>query len=359
MSEATPWEAFLDACFPGYLLPEAYLRALPEDEAVRFLARLGGGGVGGGGGPRQLFLLRATSVLAAHADAVRELALERLPELAARRRHGQVEPRACAGQLRGRLDVPATLRRRIEGRRHEIVVRAPRPPRRAPEDVLLHAAVTRLLAVIRELRAAGVVGRAGWGAALAGCDDALDRALGGLPSGPPEPITAHHEHKALAARHPAYALALTLHRALREGLDARSPRLVARIVAGGALTPLAAHTRFELAVLLRLIQALAARPGWSLQRALVLSGRREIAELTREDGARVRLYYDQACLDPGPYDAGLRRYFDQRGRLRPDLTVVASAHGRLPRAVVIEVKLSFDPDYLAQGYQEAIVYRAE
>ncbi len=73
----------------------------------------------------------------------------------------------------------------------------------------------------------------------------------------------------------------------------------------------------------------------------------------------MRVYYDQACLEPGPYDAGLRHYLGQRGRLRPDITVVASAPGRAPRATVIEAKLSADPGYLAQGYREAIVYAAE
>ena len=35
-----PWEAFLTEHFPGYLLPEALVRAMPEDTALRFLARM-------------------------------------------------------------------------------------------------------------------------------------------------------------------------------------------------------------------------------------------------------------------------------------------------------------------------------
>jgi hypothetical protein len=349
---SAPWESFVAEHFPGYLLPEAFRRALPEDVAARFLTRIGGA-------PGHLSLLRAASVISARSDAVQELALARLPDLLARRLpRPEVEWCVRQGELRGRLDVAATLRRRMTGRLTELVARVPRARRRRPEDVLLWAVVSRLLAILRELRAAGVIGRAGWGGAIAPCEAALARALiVGAASG--EPVTVHHEEAARTAPHPAYPLALLLHRALREALDARDPQLIARVLAAGALAPLADHTRFELAVLLRLIQALEARPRWTLRRTLVVPGRRDVAELVDEGGARLRLYYDQACLAPGPYDAGLRHYFGQRGRLRPDITVVSSAPGRAARATVIEAKLSEDPGYLAQGYREAIVYRSE
>jgi hypothetical protein len=168
-----------------------------------------------------------------------------------------------------------------------------------------------------------------------------------------------HEEAARTASHPAYPLALSLHRSLRLGLDSADPAIVGRAVAEGALFPLADHTRFELAVLLRLVHALEDRPGFALRRAPVISGRREVAEITGEDGTAVRIHYDQAVLDPGPYDAGLRRYLGQRGRLRPDVTVITRAPGRAPRATVIEAKLSDDPGYLAAGYREAMVYLAE
>ena len=117
-------------------------------------------------------------------------------------------------------------------------------------------------------------------------------------------------------------------------------------------------------MLLRLIQALgtrlARRPErWDLHRSLVIPGRREIAELAGERGGRVRVYYDQACLPAGPYDAGLRRYLGQRGRLRPDVTVVVQAPDGAERAVVIEAKLTDDPGYLARGFREAMLYGVE
>jgi hypothetical protein len=355
MSAAPPWEAYLTERFPGYLLPESLGRALPEEVARRFLERIGGDA-------RHLALLRATSVLSARAADVRALCLVHLPDL--RRRplaRAEARRRTRRGELRGRLDAAATLERRMTGRIVEIVAREPVPPAHPPEDVLLAAVTRRLLRAICELEAAGVLGRSGWSAALAPCEQALLRALSSPPlAGVPEaPLTAHHEDAARLAPHPAHRLALALHRALRRGLDARDPVLVARAVAEGALVPLAAHTRFEVAVLLRLLQVLEERPGWSLSRTLVLKGRREVAELEGPGGAFVQVYYDQAVLPPGPYDAGLRRYLGRRGRLRPDITLVAGAPGRASRATLIEVKLSTDPGYLAEGYREAIVYAAE
>jgi hypothetical protein len=219
----------------------------------------------------------------------------------------------------------------------------------------------RLRDLLRELLAAGVMKRSGWSAAVAPCAAALAHLLDftALRDVRDAPKASLDHEGARVFASPAHALAATLHRALRDGLDDPDPRLVARVVAEGALAPLADHTRFELAVLLRLVQALAARrPALTLQRTIVTPGRGPVAEL-EGDGARVRVHYDQAWLDPGPYDAALRRYFGQRGRLRPDITVVIETSRGERRAVLVEAKLSADPDYLAQGYRDAIMYRAE
>ncbi len=90
-----------------------------------------------------------------------------------------------------------------------------------------------------------------------------------------------------------------------------------------------------------------------------MPGRRELAELARDDGARVCVYYNQAFLDPGPCDLGARHYLGQTGRMRPDATVVVRPTQDSMRACVIEVKLSPDPAYLLRGYHEAQLYRAE
>jgi hypothetical protein len=357
VSSALPWEEFLRLHFPGYLLPEACLGELDEAAATRFLAGLGGG-------PGELAVLRAASLFAARADDLDAFARVHLPALLRVRRPRAVpERRSFEGRAPGRIDVPATLRSRLLGRSTCFTVHAPSPREGRPEDVLVKAVARRIVAIATILDRAGVASRSGWGASAAASARALAFALASpeLRAVADAPITAHHERCAGAAPHPAHAIAAALHRALREGLDDPSPQRIARCVAEGALLPRDDAARFELAVLLRLVEALAARlepRGFTLQRTLILAGRRESACFTRGD-SHLRIHYNQACLDPGPYDAGLRRYLGQTGRLRPDLTIIIEIPLETPRAVVIEAKLSADPSYLAQGLQEAFLYRTE
>jgi len=378
---AAPWEAYLAERFPGYLLPAAQRRALPEEAAARFLDRFGAR-------PDHLYLLRAASVVARSGALIRDFALRHLPDLARRLPPRAAAPEAWEGRAPGRLDARATLRCRLEGRTTRFVGRAParagdprRPPR--PEDALVKATAQRLVEVLENLAQAGLLGAssspAGWADGIAACAPALQRLLASTPladisslphashapRAPPELLSVAHEQAALAAPHPAYALAARLHRALRENLDANNFRAIARALAEGALAPLGAPTRFELAVLIRLLEALEQRlaaeaPGcWAIHQTAVLRERREVAHLEGPGGRHLRLYYNQACLPPGPHERGARRYFGREARLRPDLVLVAEAPGVPPRAVAVEVKLSSDPGYLVQGYQEALLYRLE
>jgi hypothetical protein len=354
-----PWEIFLAAHFAGYLLPRSIHRALPEEAAARFLDRIGGP-------PEGLHLVRAASAIAAHAGAIRELALTELPLLA----RGlspriEVETSAREGPLEGRIDVQATLKRRLEGRASHAVTRSQRPRLGRPEDVLVKAVARRLAGEIAALRAAGMQSGAGFSEGLDACEAALHAALSATPlrDVPDQPVTDLHERAAMAARGRGYAIAAALHRALHEALDSTDPEVIARAVAEGALLPLDQPARFELAVLVRLMQAVWARlserePGrWVFHRTAILADRREVADFERDDGARAQIFYNQAWLAPGPHDRGVRRYLGQRGRLRPDITIVVRPIGSAPpRAAVVEAKLSSDPEYLAQGYRQALLY---
>lgn len=361
MSDAAPWESFIAEHFPGYLLPGAFRRALSEEAAARFLARVSGH-------DRQLFLLRAASVLSGRVDDLRELALRQLPRLIENLPpRTEVETREWEGPHHGRLDVSATLKRRLEGRLSSSVLRLPRRRLDRPENALVKVVATRLHTILVALRASGTLAWVGWGEGLTECEVALrgllsTTALGAVPD---QPITTLHEQAALGARHHGYALAAGLHRALREGLDTDDPEAIARVVAEGALLPLDDSTRFELAVLVRLMQSVWERverrePGrWTFHRTLILPDRREVADFEREGGVHVKFFYNQSSLAPGPHDLGVRRYFDQQGRLRPDITLVVIVPGAAPRAAVVEAKLSSDPDYLVQGYRQALLYRNE
>ena len=359
MNEA-PWEAYLAARFPGYLLPEARRRGLPEAAAARFLERLGGG-------PAQLELLRAASFAARHAGAIEALALEALPDLLPRLPLGaEAAPRIWEGRLPGRPDVAATLRCRFAGQPTRFVTRGRGAGGDRLEDAVVQSAARRIRAALGALAAAGLRGVGSFTQGTA-CAEALDRALASpaLASIPDAPIGAAEEDFALAAPHPAYPLAARLHRAAREAQDGRDPAALARLVAEGALAPLQASTRFELAVLLRLVEALeaglAARaPGrFLLRRTAVLPGRREVAALEAPGGARLRVFYNQACLPSGPHELGARRYLGQQARLRPDMVLQVEAPRRSPRAAVVEAKLSEDRGYLVEGWQQALLYRLE
>ena len=358
MSGGAPWETFLTDHFPGYLLPHAFRRTLPEAAAASFLSRFDAH-------KQQLFLLRAASTLSGRVEALRELTLWELPRLVQNlppRTH--VEARIGEGLAQGRVDVAATLKRRLEGRLSETVTRVQGRRFDRPENTLVKAVSRRLLEILVALRLSGTLTTAGWGEGLLDCEVSLRHLLSAtaLADLPEQPITAMHEQAALGARHRGYTLTADLHRALREGLDADDSELIARIVAEGALLPLESSIRFELAVLVRLIQAVWERleerqPGrWTLHRALILPERSEVAYFERDDDAEVGFFYNQSPLAPGPHDVGVRRYLDQQGRLRPDITMVVTTPGASPRATVVEAKLSSDPDYLAQGYRQALLY---
>src|SRR6185503_9831921 len=173
MLRPAPWETFIAAHFPGYLLPEAQRSALSEEAAARFLEALFGD-------PQRLFLLRAASVLSPRVTDLEELALRALPRLAeGLPRRAEVHRRAWEGRVEGRLDVTATLQRRLGGRVTEFVGRTRRREMDSPEDVLVKGVASRLLEVLGEVERSGLVGSAGWGAAVPACAESLADVLFG------------------------------------------------------------------------------------------------------------------------------------------------------------------------------------
>jgi hypothetical protein len=355
------WEDFVREHFPAYLLPESARSALSVEEAALFLERLTGR-------PYELALLRAVSTLSPRMEALRAFAFEQLPDLVrALPSLTEITRRDWEGGFQGRLDLPPTLAYRAAGQHTHFVTRSRRRSFALPENVLVRAVAERLLGVLVDLRQAEVLGASGWGADAPACEGQLRHLLEStvLREVPAEPVDGHHEEAAHAGRHPCHAAALDWHRVLRRGLDDPDPAAIAAVVADGALSPLDGPTRFEIAVVIRLVKALwerIERTGggrWVFQRCLVKKGRREVAAFERDDGARVRVYYNQAHLAAGPCDLGAKHYFGPHaGRMRPDVTVMVENGGE-KSAAVIEVKLTEDAGYVAQGFHEAMLYRWE
>ncbi|WP_437733629.1 hypothetical protein [Sorangium sp. So ce1335] len=355
------WEDELRKHFPGYLLPASARQALSREAAERFLSRLGHR-------VDLLDLLLAASALSPLADEVRAFTRELTliaRELASRTQIQRIEAR---GHIRGRLDVPGTLRARASGAPDSVTSRVPERRFDLPENVLLVATAERLAALLARLEQSGVIAKGtkkSWAKGFAEDAETIRHALTStrLHDVPRAPVLAVHEQAARAARHPAYRRALCLHEAMKR-MDTNDAVAIARLVAEGALAPMDAATRFELAVLIRLGRqiedALRARGVTAeLHRALIEPRRAEVFDFAA-GGAHLRVLYNQVCFDDlGPRDRGMRHYFDNDGRFRPDLTIELVRDAKRIRAVVIEVKLSDKRDYLERGYHEALLYRAE
>jgi hypothetical protein len=357
---SVPWEAFVREHFPGYLLPDSARAELSVEEAALFLERLTGR-------PHELALLRAVSTLSPRMDALKSFAFRLLPDLVrALPSQTEVSRREWEGGFQGRLSLGQTLACWALGQRTHFVTHARRRSFALPENVLVRVVAERLLRVLVDLRQADVLGASGWGAEAKDCEGQLRHLLAStvLRDVPSEPIGSHHQEAAHRSRHPCPLAALEWHRALMQGLDTRSPAGIAAVVANGALRPLKDHARFELAVVIRLIQALGAHLAqiehgrWTFHRCLVRKDRREVAAFEREDGARVLVFYNQSHLGAGPCDLGARHYFQHAGRMRPDATVVVEKGGERSAAVV-EIKLTENPSYVLQGFHEAMLYRWE
>lgn len=361
ISASLEWERFLDEHFPGYLLPESAASALTVEAAAHFLELISGR-------PDQLALLRAASTLSPRMSMLREFALVALPDLV-RRLPARTEttPREWEGGFAGRLDLRGTLAHHLAGRTTRFVTRARTRRFDLPENILVRAVTERLLGLLERLRKAGVLGTSGWGAGAEECEGALRHTLLGtvLREVPDVAVTSFHQGAARNGRIRCYQLASNWYDDLCDGLDSSNESLIAQVVAKGALAPLNPPTRFELAVVVRLVHALwthvdKAQPGrWTFHRTLVARGRKEVADLERDDGAHMRVFYNQAHFDSGPSELGARHYLGQTGRMRPDVTVITEPPSGPGHAAVVEVKLSSDPDYLLQGLKEAHLYRAE
>ena len=361
--EAEPWEQTLREGFPGWLLPEASRTTLDATEAARFLTRLSGR-------RDHLALLRATSLLVAQRETLDRFLLRELPALIrglpARTR---VEQRTWEGGYQGRLDIQATQRLHHAGEVTRFVTRSRHRDFALPENLLVKRVCVRLEAAFRTVLS-GSANPTGWLKVLAEQARALRLLLLGtvLREVPDEPrLSEFHRVAARRAPHAAYGTAARLELAVRLGLDDSSPERIARVLAEGALWPLEAPKRFELAVLLRLLGRLAERlrvedpaSPWSLEHALIQSGRDEVATFHRSDGAWLRLWYDTAPtgLRPGRRHRVVGHYL-RSSQQRPDITLCRHQPDGRETWAVVEIKHTFKNSYIAQGIGEALLYELE
>jgi hypothetical protein len=354
----TSWEQELREHFPGYLLPAASVSSVSREAAANFLAGLSGES-------DALDLLLTESALASVATDV-NLFAKHLP-LAARvlASTTTVDRLEGEGQVRGRLDVSATLRRRLSAGACRVTSRVRRRSFDLDENVFLVGVADMLVVLLNRLRKRGAIaqkGTRGWGQGFHGSEAMIRHALATTPlrEVPRTRIESRHLDAAHRARHCVFRMALRIDKALRD-TNELDPTSLADLIAKGALAPLERSRRFEIAVLIRLGRSLEKRlsaVGFSAKRGLVERKRTHVFEFTKEP-VRVHVYYDSTFDEPGPRDVGVTHYFRRRGRLRPDMRIEVLENGKRVRAVVLEAKLSEDKNYLTQGYEEALLYRME
>lgn len=352
-----PWQELLEECFPGYLLPDTDRSVLSVEAARRFIGRLSDR-------PDQLELLLETSFAVAHASAIERFVTAQLPALI------RVLPsttlihrRVWEGGFAGRLDLRGTLAYRFSNRPTTFVTRSRRREFILPENVLVRVVADRLMTLSRRLVDAGVTKNESWGSAIDEAHTQLNQALNStiLKEVPPEPITGHHLHAARMATHPTYSVAAEWFERIRTDLETEDPARIAEVVSKGALRPLDAPTRFEIAVVIRLLQCLEQRlvpAGWTFERNLVLARRKDVATF-RIGNRSLQVFYNQAILPPGQRDKAVAHYFGSAGRFRPDITLLSFDGDRQVGAQVVEVKLSDRVTYLGHGLGEALLYLRE
>ena len=364
MDTARPeWERSLDAVFPGWLLPHASRRSLRPAHARAFLARLSGR-------RDHLALLQSVGLLNAERETLQRFVGVELPALVrVLPARTTVEQRTREGGFHGRLDVRATQQLHQAGHTTHFVTRSRRRDVSLPENVLVKRVCGRLLhAVDNVVDTAGDHHR--WTAPLVPVRAGLRTLLHQTVLRDIDDVRhLRRDHRTAAGRAPhiAYATAVHLHDQLSAAFDDSSPERTAALLARGALWPLDAETRFELAVLLRLLDRLArhlrvadADSPWMLEHSLILSGRDEVARFFTADGRSLRVWYNTApaALQPGRRHSLVQHYLTA-GRQRPDLTLCRSRPGAPDRWAVVEVKHTTDPGYVRVGLGEALLYDHE
>lgn len=360
-SSPAEWEAYLDNMFPAYLLSTSLRQAIDVESARRFLRGLGV--------DADIEDLANAALIAGHVRDlqrfVRELAewVRVLPSRTLPRR------RVWDGGYHGRLSIAETMSYRLAGMPTRFVTVSRERSFDVPESLLVRAVTERLAGVLAGLRRTGMLDNEDWGHEVLACEGKLTHVLhsSALRKVPLVRISGVHRQAAQAARHPCYESARRWHGWMEDALDRHDEHRLAEILAKGALQPADIHKRFEVAVLLSLVQAMAdacAPEMWNIEYGLVRRKRKDVACFTRTDGSyKVKVYYEQPILPqrspPGPRARGVEHYiYTPRGQ-RPDITVVIEPAGQLPVAMVIEIKNSSAHAYQAQGYGEALLYRYE
>jgi hypothetical protein len=179
-------------------------------------------------------------------------------------------------------------------------------------------------------------------------------------------ISSLMSNRARRSKHSAYGKVLSFSREYTSVFELPRWAYVLNLIQAGWLEPIRDDDIFELYTLIRLVDILSERLGFSTtsRLGLIMSGREEIVRLDRqEDGASVRIYFDQSPVTifgvQSAYRALLANYegFNPTSR-RPDISLRFS----LPdghRVLLIECKDTTDDGYTRDSAYKAFAYLSD
>ena len=273
-------------------------------------------------------------------------------------------PRVVTQAVRGPIDWGATIRMQCTGAAAGLYV--VRPARRifdTPENRALSWALKRLEEELSVVVPDTEGAQSGWSGRLQENLRAIRTArrrpwLREIPGERPSPATLK---RLAAARTSFYKLLLPeALRAIRRWSEQPSPTDLTELLCARYFEPSRTWQLFELVVALRLARAFAeVGVGKRRGRLLTGTGRAPFAAYPLNDGTEIRLWY-QAWPDAAGssvHAAARLRHHIKSGETRPDI-VIERRHVA-PALLLLELKATRSPSYLAQGLSQLLGYIKE
>lgn len=349
------WEGWLRERFPGYLLRSAAGEQRPVEAVAAALARLCESA-------GALSRLADLAFLLDPEAETRRFVLETVPAYlrsvfpASRR-----EVDEHHGATRGRIDWMRTLDLRRRTRDPSwFVCSTPRRTFEVPELILVRWLLERILAAIEDVRPGELGPLDGWIGALSALHTEASRSLAhaALRDLPSRRLDTHERtrcsHSPAAAIREAVRL-LAWHDAL---LPTPTLDALTRAVARYSLVPLSADRRFELFVMLSVVECVdRLLPGAERYDSLISPARRAATAWKRGD-ERVLLYFDMSA-GRGVHADVMKHYFGMTTYVRPDIRLVRRAGARHRPTLYIDAKNSNRISYLATSHLKMHGYIAD
>jgi hypothetical protein len=349
------WESWLRERFPGYLLRNAAGEPRPVEAIATALSRLCESA-------GALTRLAEIAFLLDPEAETRRFVLETVPAylrfvFPTTRR--EVDERH--GAVRGHIDWSRTLNmRRRTCDPSWFVCSTPRRTFEMPELILVRWLLERVLVAIEDL-GRGVLGpHDGWIGALSALHTEASKSLAHAALRDLSPRRIEPYERARCAHSPAPAIrealrVLSWHDAL---LPTPTLEALARSVARYALTPLSVDKRFELFVMLSVVECLdRLLPGAKRVDSLISPDRRTTALWTRGD-ERVLLYFDTSA-GRGVHADVMKHYFGVATSVRPDIRLLRRADGRRGTTLYIDAKNSDKMSYFSASHLKMHGYIAD